>query len=135
MGIIIIFAIILIVGILLLLVARKYENLDLFVVSLGCIVLGGLFTISFSIAILATQLNNKPLMAQYEQEYNDIVTALSSNEENDLSEAGKNILVDRAIDYNKKITYQKTRRENFWYGAFAPKVYEELPLIDLEEFT
>ena len=67
MGIIIIFAIILIVGILLLLVARKYENLDLFVVSLGCIVLGGLFTISFSIAILATQLNNKPLMAQYEQ--------------------------------------------------------------------
>ena len=135
MGIIIIFAIILIVGILLLLVVRKYENLSLFMVSLGCIVLGGLFTISLSISILVIQSNNKPLAAQYEQEYNDIVTALSSNKENDLSEAGKNILIDSAIDYNKKIIYQKTRRESPWVGAFVPKVYEELPLIDLEEFT
>lgn len=137
MGIVIIFMIVLIIGILLLILYRKffpYED-NLLAGSLGCITLGGILFIALSISILIIQSNNKPLAAQYEQEYNDIIMALSPNGEKGLSEAGKNILVDRAIDYNKKITYQKTRRENFWYGAFAPKVYEELPLIDLEEFT
>lgn len=137
MGIVIIFTIVLIIGILLLILYRKffpYED-NLLIGSIGCITLGGILFIALSISILIIQSNNKPLAAQYEQEYNDIIMALSQNEKKGLSEAGKNILIDRAIDYNKKITYQKTRRESFWYGAFAPKVYEELPLIDLEEFT
>ena len=137
MGIVIIFTIVLIIGILLLILYRKffpYED-NLLIGSIGCITLGGILFIALSISILIIQSNNKPLAAQYEQEYNDIIMALSPNEEKDLSEAGKNILIDSAIDYNKKIIYQKTRRESPWVGAFVPKVYEELPLIDLEEFT
>lgn len=92
-------------------------------------------TIALLISVPLVQLTSEPTLVRYEQEYNDIVTALSQSEENNLSEAGKNILVNRAIGYNKNLAYQKARRENFWVGAFIPKIYEDLPLIDLEEFT
>lgn len=137
MGFIIIGAILLIVGIILYIIYSKtsFFNEGLLAISLTGIVLGGILTIALLITVPLVQMTSEPTLVQYEQEYNDIVTALSQSEENNLSEAGKNILVNRAISYNKNLALQKTRRENFWIGVFTPKIYEDLPLIDLEEFT
>ena len=120
MGIVIIFTIVLIIGILLLILYRKffpYED-NLLVGSLGCITLGGILFIALSISILIIQSNNKPLAAQYEQEYNDIIMALSPNGEKGLSEAGKNILVDRAIDY-KPMMDRYLQQDVYEVSSFA----------------
>ena len=44
---------------------------------------------------------------------------------------GKKELYNQIREYNVKLTKQKAKEQNFWYGIFVPDIYGDLPLVNL----
>lgn len=124
-----VFVLVLIVGIV------WFVNNEDSMMSVICIVLGGLATFVSLFIIMGSSINTPILSLQYSEWQTAIEYKISSGLYTDSLDILDKDIVDEISRYNQRVISGKHLQRDFWIGIYIENAYDDIEVIDYEILT